>query len=467
MARGARLRFRSRRSRDGLLLQEPVPTEAGIEIRSGNRKRAGLLFLFAFLVYNVNLRMISAGDCFPARFLPFSLWGRGSLTLDPVRDVTRVGVTGPYSIPYWMMISPQGWAVSSYPMVTPVLVAPLYAPAAGALRLAGWRRADLALAGAVMEKVSASILAAGSVGLLYLLLRRRLDQRLSTILAVAFAFGTNTWVTSSQALWQHGTTQVLSLVALLALTGESGGRWRLALGGAACGLIPMNRPPDLFLAVAIGVAALLLERKRAWPFVTAAVVAALPFAALNWLFFQHVGGGYFRMHKIGGFFSGSIPVGVAGLLVSPGKGLFVFSPFLLTLFGRVWRPYPGDRHGLLDACLGGGVLLTILLLASGDFRGGSSFGPRFLTGVLPVLFWLISPVLRSISRAGMGAFSVAVLAGIAFQAAGAFCYPQGNSDAGDVWRLRDAPFLIEARAGLAPPELLLAIKTRWATRSTR
>ncbi|MCL4810121.1 MAG: hypothetical protein KJ062_20365, partial [Thermoanaerobaculia bacterium] len=53
-------------------------------------KRAAALFLLAFVVYNANLRPISAGDCFPARFLPFSLWGRGSLTLDPVRDVARV-----------------------------------------------------------------------------------------------------------------------------------------------------------------------------------------------------------------------------------------------------------------------------------------------------------------------------------------------------------------------------------------
>jgi hypothetical protein len=428
--------------------------EAGTDLveRRVDRKRAWVLLLLAFLVYNANLRPISAGDCYPARFLPFSLWGRGSLTLDSVRDVARVGRADGLAIPYWMMLSRQGWTVSSYPLVTPVLVAPLYGPPAAFLHLTGWKREHLAVAGAVMEKLAASLLSSVAVGLMFLLLRRRLDRGLATLLAVAFAFGTNTWVTSSQALWQHGSTQLLSIVALLTLTGERK-RWHLTLGGAACGLIPFNRPPDLPLALAIGLAALVLERRRIWPFILSAVMAAAPFAALNWIFFEHVGGGYFRMQGIAGYFSHSIPVGVAGLLVSPGKGLFVFSPFLLLLASRIRRPAGGDGHDVLDAWLAGGFGLTLLLLASGDFRGGFSYGPRFLTGFLPALLWLLAPAVRRLSPAGIRVFAVAVLGGVLIQAVGAFCYPHGGSDNGDAWALEDAPFLVEPRAGLAPPEL--------------
>ncbi|MBK9963617.1 MAG: hypothetical protein IPP07_01420 [Holophagales bacterium] len=239
----ARQDTRRRKEKLGVQAVEAAAPDPVVEGRRLDRKRAGLLFLLAFLVFNANLRPISAGDCFPARFLPFSLWGRGSLTLDSVRDVARMGRVQPFSLPYWMMRTREGWTVSSYPLVTPVLVAPLYAPAVGALRLSGWKRQDLAVAGALMEKVSASILAASSVALMFLLLRRRLNPRLSTLLTVAFAFGTNTWVTASQALWQHGATQFLALVCLTMLTGERSGPWRLALGGAACGLIPFNRPP--------------------------------------------------------------------------------------------------------------------------------------------------------------------------------------------------------------------------------
>lgn len=444
----------SREAREGGREGRRPLVDGDLVVRHVDRKRAGALILLAFLVYNANLRPISAGDCYPARFLPFSLWGRGSLTLDSVRDVARVGRADGLAIPYWMMLSRQGWTVSSYPLVTPVLVTPLYGPAAAVLRVTGWKREHLAVAGPVMEKLAASVLTSVAVGLLYLLLRRRLDRGLATLLAVAFAFGTNTWVTSSQALWQHGSTQLLSIVALLALTGERR-RWHLALGGAACGLIPFNRPPDLPLALAIGLAALTLERRRAWPFVLSAVMAAAPFAALNWLFFEHVGGGYFRMQGISGHFSHSIPIGVAGLLVSPGKGLFVFSPFLLLLANRIRRPAGGDGHDALDACLAGGFALTLLLLASGDFRGGFCYGPRFLTGILPALFWLLAPAVRRLSPAGIRAFAAAVLVGALIQAVGAFCYPHGGSDNGDVWSLRDAPYLVEPRAGIAPRELFV------------
>ncbi len=416
--------------------------------------RALALCVLAFLVYNANFRPVSAGDCYPARFLPFAIWGRGSLTMDSVLDVARVGFAEPHAVPFWMMRSPSGAYVSSYPLVTPVLVTPLYAPAVAALRLSGWRRDQLAYAGALMEKLSASAVAAATVGLLFLLLRRRLEPRPAVLLTIAFAFGTSTWVTSSQALWQHGATQLLSCVALFALTREPSAA-RLAVAGIACGLIPFNRPPDLPIALALGAVALLAARLRSWPFVAGAIAAAIPFATLNVVMHGHVGGGYVRFVTVENFFDGSIGVGVAGLLVSPAKGLFFFSPFLLVLLVlRLRRPMPGDGYGRLDVALLLAVVGTIALLSKGDFRGGYCYGPRFLTGILPALFWVLAPATRDLSRATRGLFVAGIVVGAAMQAVGAFCYPNGLSDLRSAWSIREAPFIVEARAGIACPELL-------------
>ena len=50
---------------------------------------------------------------------------------------------------------------------------------------------------------------------------------------------------------------------------------------------------------------------------------------------------------------------------------------------------------------------------------------------------------------------VALSVAIAIQGIGVFCYPRGASDVNrDVWRPTDAPFLVEARAGLMPPVFL-------------
>jgi hypothetical protein len=405
-------------------------------------------------VYNSNLRPVSAGDCYPARFLPFVMWGRASLTLDSVMDVARVGVAEPQGIPFWVMRSRSGAFVSTYPLVTPVLVAPLYAPAVAALRLSGWRRDQLAYAGALMEKVAASTVASVTVGLLYLLLRRRLRLPQATLLAVAFAFGSSTWITSSQALWQHGTTQLLSALALLMLTGRLTSA-RLVVAGAASGLIPFNRPPDLPLALALGAAALLTARRRSWPFVAGAIGAAIPFAALNVVMHGHVGGAYFRFITFENFYRESFFVGLAGLLVSPAKGLFFFAPFLLLLLIlRIRRPTPGDGYGRLDACLALAAVGSLALLAKTDFRAGYCYGPRFLTGLLPALFWVLAPAMRDLSRATRRLFVAGVSVGVGMQAVGAFCYPRGLSDLRSAWSIREAPVIVEARAGLACPELL-------------
>ena len=54
--------------------------------------RVAIVFLlFSFSVYLANWRLISAGDTYPARYLPFSILKHGSLYLDPIAGVTSQG----------------------------------------------------------------------------------------------------------------------------------------------------------------------------------------------------------------------------------------------------------------------------------------------------------------------------------------------------------------------------------------
>ena len=84
--------------------------------------------------------------------------------------------------------------------------------------------------------------------------------------------------------------------------------------------------------------------------------------------------------------------GLAGILVSPGRGLLVYSPIAIgSLIGMalVWR-----RHGdLLLRYVGPGVLCTLLLYSKwGNWWGGSSYGPRLLADLGPALALLLYPV---------------------------------------------------------------------------
>jgi hypothetical protein len=150
-----------------------------------------LLFLCSTIVYNANLRSISAGDTYPARYLPFVIWRYHTLHLDPIEPVIAQG-RGDNA--FWIVRGPDGRAVSLYPVVVPTLLSPLYLPAVAYLNMRGWSDARLDYVARVMEKLSASLIAAISVALLYLLLRRRTAERIAVLLTLAYAFGTTTWV---------------------------------------------------------------------------------------------------------------------------------------------------------------------------------------------------------------------------------------------------------------------------------
>ena len=126
--------------------------------------RASLLIgLCCLLIYNANLRTISAGDTYPARYLPFAIWRHHTVLLDPIAPLTAQGRG---DTAFWMVPAPGGHTISMYPVVLPVLIAPLYLPAVGYLHLQGWENGRLDHVARVMEKLSASLVAALSASLL-------------------------------------------------------------------------------------------------------------------------------------------------------------------------------------------------------------------------------------------------------------------------------------------------------------
>jgi hypothetical protein len=195
---------------------------------SGERRIAIAVFFGALLVYNANLRDIPSGDTFPARFLPLALLCHGTLFLDPVAPAARMEHP---TDSYWLVSARGGRLASHYPIVTPLLVTPLYIPTALYLAHHGWGNLrEVEIAGELTEKLAASVVAAACAALMYLLLRRRLPRSRALLLTIAFAFGSETWSISSQALWQHGTAELLATVALLAATGAP----TSPQGNAAC-----------------------------------------------------------------------------------------------------------------------------------------------------------------------------------------------------------------------------------------
>jgi hypothetical protein len=432
-----------------------------------------LLGLLCLLVYNANLRSISAGDAYPARYLPFGIWRYHTVVLDPISTITAQGRA---KAAYWIVRSRRGQAISLYPVVVPVLVSPLYLPAVVHLNTRGWDRQGLERTARIMEKLSASLVAAASVALLYLLLRRRAAPPAALLLTLAFAFGTTTWVISSQALWQHGLAELLVVATLLLLTGSCTARRALA-AGLLCGLIACNRPPDSILAAAAGIYGLWWARRLAPLLVAAAMLPVGLSLVYNLRVVGNVAGAYGLVGDAT-FVQHDLLSGLAGLLFSPTRGLFVFSPFLLFLPICLPQALRDPRARGLTVAVGIAAVLQLLLYAKTDWRAGASWGPRFLTDLLPLLVWMLQPVVSALRSAGRVAFLSACGVAMAIQSVGAFWYT-GASDAAifaaasgsnqmrAAWDLRNTPFIAELRHARAPAELATLIRGFLDSMTTR
>jgi hypothetical protein len=396
--------------------------------------------------------MVASYDSFASSLLPFGLWRGDGLFLD--RYAGNFGTESGYSI----VRSKTGRLVSLYPPVTPLLAAPLYAPALF------WSDAAVMRARLPMEKLAASLFAALSVVVLYAALRRVTDPRVALALAVAYAFGTSTWVISSQALWQHGPGSLLLAISLLLLLEEDARPGRLALLGLCAALITANRPMDFFFSAAIAWIVVRRHGRSAWPFFVPAGAVAVAIVSYNVVHFATPLGGYGAYRTPSGetLFRGFPDAGaVLGLLFS-NRGLLTFSPFLLLflLFPRRARWKDPLVAPLLIA-----ALATVLLYASADgWSGGYCYGPRYLIICLPVLVYCLALLFRDVPLRGASRTVLAFAVGIsvAVQAIGAYCYPGGDSgnEVNGLWTIRKSSPVLAAKAGPEPPDFLDLVAPR-------
>jgi len=430
-----------------------------------------LLAIVSFVVFNANGRLISAADTYAARYLPFSILRNHSVLLDPIVSPVALGRTPPVAggedgTAFWIMRGRDQHLVSKYPLVVPLIVAPLYLPAVRYLDSIAWDTHIFEKMARIMEKLCASLIAATSVALLYLLLRRRSSPRTAILLSLVFAFGTTAWVISSQALWMHGVAQLLIIATMWLITGPST-PIRVAVAGFLCALIAANRPPDAILAAALGLYGLWWAGKRwAWLVLSGAVPVIFTLV-YNLELVGHVAGAYaLSVHPSD--FNDSFTEGVAGLLVSPTRGLFIFSPFLLFVPCLLLYALRERSARGLTLALCAAMVVQIGGYAMVDWRQGIAWGPRWLTDMVPLLVWMLPPIVAALSRGGRVLFGAAGVLAIGIQAVGAFWYTGAidtavlTAKAEDrmrpMWDFRNAAFIAELSHPPAHADLFMDLR---------
>lgn len=333
--------------------------------------------------------------------------------------------------------------VSIYPVLSAVLASPVFAVVGMLFPL---DENGSALAG----KIAASLLSALAAAVLFLAIGRRRSEPEAWWTAGLFAVGTSVWSTS-QALWQHPAAVLfLALTLLFLLKAEDDPAWADRAGLTLAAMVAA-RHADVVLGAVLAAAIAARWPARVWRLALWAIPPVAFVLVYNWMSF-----GSPLSHGFSGSlgrFSAPWGTGQLGLLLSPGKGLLVFTPVVIMGIAGLRIAYRNGERWLALTASGAAVAHWLFVGRWAEWHGGESWGPRLMTDVLPLLFLCLPegfdlwPRLTRI---------LAVLS-VVVQALGALCYdyrwerlyqrePAGGAE---LWSVDDNPIFFYARRRVA------------------
>lgn len=351
-----------------------------------------------------------------------------------------------------------GHVYNFYPVAVPLLIAPLVGPLEWGLRtvqpfsqavLPGPRRiflsGDLAGSSMIVELILASALVAAAAALLFLFAANLSNWRAALAVALVFAFATPAWSIGSRALWMHGFSMLLLPAGLWAMWR---GRW--ALAGAVFALAFFARPTNLVGLAFAGVWALREGRRSLGRFVQGVLPVALVFVAMNeWMYGTVMAPFFFfaRANTASIGLHAKMGEAMLGNLISPARGLLVYSPIVLFSFFGVWLWVRDKSRRAMGIYLAAVFLVHYLLMSSyEDWFGGHCYGPRYMSDLSALFAVALLPLGRLARYAAIPALAVSIF----MHAQGAFCWPcvEWNVKPVDVrqvesrlWDWSDPPFL--------------------------
>jgi hypothetical protein len=412
----------------------------------------------------------SSGDTFANVLTAVSLLEGECGRIDTLATGTAPGVT-PHRV-YLLERRGGGW-VSPYGVGVPAALLPVY----GLARLAGMP--DEVLLGDAFNRTIAAAWSALAVTLFFVAARRWDDPGAAAFATAALALGTSTLSLLSREVWQHSLLLLLS-AAVLALLWRPPGETSAAAAGAAGALAGWGvaaRPTALLLVAAWAWLLWRTHRRRLWPFAVGLAPVVLAVAAYQWATFGNplLPGqllvGEIRLERA----ASSALQGLAGVLLSPGRGLFLYSPVLLLvalsplLGGRLRPAASAPLRAILPPAAAAVAANVLAAAAWKEWWGGFTYGPRYLSdtlvcwGVLLVVALSCRHTLAPVRRRVLLAVAVLLLVvSTAFHAAGLLVDPYGDHSHNaafqpdthpeTLWRWNEFPPLynLRARRGRGP-----------------
>ncbi|MBF0505377.1 MAG: hypothetical protein HQL09_00950 [Nitrospirae bacterium] len=242
-----------------------------------------------------------------------------------------------------------------------------------------------------LERTLAALLMAGLTCIFFMTARLLLPTYWSLAIAISGGFGTSVFSTASRAMWMHTWSIfllgfVLFLLFKAFINKKSPNPILLA---TLLSWMYFTRPTNSISIVGIALLVLIYSRSIFIPFVITGLIWASLFAGYSWHYFGKLLPDYFAPGNLFGpatFFQ-YFWKGLAGTMISPARGLLVYTPSLLFVGFLLGSYYRRIQFKALMWC--GVAVFLVHLITISEFPtwyAGSCYGPRYMTDMVP---WLI------------------------------------------------------------------------------
>ena len=310
-------------------------------------------------------------------------------------------------------------------------------------------------------KALAALASAGAVAALFAAMGRAHPSATARRSALLFGLGTTVWASSQSLGPQPFALLALSVAVLMLLKAGDDPVWA-GRAGVPLALAVAAWPASVAAALVLGVGAV-----WRWPKGTLRLLAwAAPGIALRFAIQPPLPARFGTgLEALGE----GLGTGHLGLVVSPAKGLLVFTPVVIIAAIGMARAWGWGERWLVLTLGGAFVAQWALVGASRDWHGSPGWGPVTLTSALPLLCLFLPEGLESWPRLGacLGALSIAVQTIGAFASDGRWERLYGSSGKEAFWSIERSPIPYYVRRRVVILALPGLLDGRWRTREYR
>jgi len=242
-----------------------------------------------------------------------------------------------------------------------------------------------------LERLVASFIVGLTALFIYLIALRFLNRRYSLLVVLVFAFCTSAWSTASRALWQHGPSMLMLSATLYLILLARHRPSLVQFAGLPLALSFIIRPTNSISALVLTLYIAVRFRRYLLKYMLWAAAIVVPFLAFNFTIYHTPLSTYYLPQKVGS--NPALLEALVANVVSPGRGLLVFSPVLLTsVLGVLLRIRHREWRGLDSALLAIVILHWVAISSFSKWWAGHSYGPRFFCDVIPYFVYFMIPV---------------------------------------------------------------------------